>query len=79
MDFNDARLHEATVNLETDELIFSRLSIALADGKQNLILVVFSALVGFVLKCRFILKLSLNLIEQYVTKDVKIHENLGQD
>ena len=45
--FNEAHLHEATLNLHTYELIFSHLSIASVDGKQHLSEVVFSALVRF--------------------------------
>ena len=47
VDFNEASLYEATVNLHTHTLTFSRLSIASVDGKQHLSEVVFSALVGF--------------------------------
>jgi hypothetical protein len=47
VDLNEAHLHEATLNLHTYVLIFSRLSVASIDGKQHLSEVVFSALVGF--------------------------------
>ena len=47
VDFNEALLHEATLNLHTHTLIFSRLSVELFDGKQHLIEVMFSAFVGF--------------------------------
>ena len=47
MDFNEACLHEATLNLHMYANIFSCLSIASVDGKQHLSKVVFSALVGF--------------------------------
>ena len=40
VDLNEARLHEATLNLYTNTCIFSRLSITLVDGKQILIEVV---------------------------------------
>ena len=44
-DFYEARLHEATFNLHTHAWIFSSLSIASVDGKQDLSEVVFSDLV----------------------------------
>jgi hypothetical protein len=47
VDFNAARLHEATLNLHTHRWIFHHLSIASVDGKQHLGEAVFSALVGF--------------------------------
>ena len=47
VNFNEARLREATLNLHTHTLIFSRLSIASVDGKKYFSEVVFSALVGF--------------------------------
>ena len=47
MDLNEARLHEATLNLHTHACIFSRMSIASVDGKQYLSEVVFSAFVEF--------------------------------
>ena len=47
VDFNEARLHEATLNLHTHARIFSRLSIASVDGKQNFSEIVFCALFGF--------------------------------
>ena len=47
MDFNEAHLHEATLNLHTHERVFSLLSIASVDGNQHLSEVVFSAFVGF--------------------------------
>ena len=47
VDFNEVRLHEATLNLHTHAWILSRLPIAPVDGKQHLSEVVFSALVGF--------------------------------
>ena len=43
---NEPRLHEATLNLDTDAGTFSRLSIASVDGKHHLS-DVFSALIGF--------------------------------
>ena len=46
MDFNEARLHEATLNLHTHPWMFP-LSIAPVDDKQHLSEVLFSALVGF--------------------------------
>ena len=49
MNFNEARLHEAFINLHTHACIFSCLSIASVDGKQHLSEVVFSALVGFLI------------------------------
>ena len=36
MDLNEARLHEATLNLNTHTWIFSHLSIASVDDKQHL-------------------------------------------
>ena len=42
MDFNEARLHEATLTLHTHALIFSHLLIVSVDGKQHLSEVVFS-------------------------------------
>ena len=50
MDFNEARLHEAILNLHTHTWILSCLSIASVDGKQHLSEVVLSALVGFSLE-----------------------------
>ena len=47
MDFDEARLHEATLNLHKHARFFPRLSIASVDGKQYLSEAVFSALVGF--------------------------------
>ena len=47
VDLNEARLHEATLNLHTHRWIVSRLSIASVDGKQHLSEVVFSTLIGF--------------------------------
>ena len=47
MDFNEARLHEATLSLHTPARICPHLSIALGDSKQHLSEVLFSALVGF--------------------------------
>ena len=47
VDFNEARLHEATLNLHRHAWIFSRLSITSVDGKQHLSEVVFSALIGY--------------------------------
>ena len=49
VDFNEVRLHEATLNFLAHTWIFSHLSIALVDCKQHLSEVVFSALVGFAL------------------------------
>ena len=46
MDFNEARLYEATLNLHTYARIISRLSVASVDGKQHLS-EVFNVLVGF--------------------------------
>ena len=46
VDFNEARLHKATLNLYTHTWIFSRLLIVSLDGKQHLSEVVFSAFVG---------------------------------
>ena len=46
VDFNEARLHEATLNLHTHAWFFSSLSIASVDGKQHLNELVFSALGG---------------------------------
>ena len=46
VDFNEARLYEATLNLHTHALIVP-LSIVSVDGKQYLNEVAFSALVGF--------------------------------
>ena len=43
VDFNETRLHEATLNLHIHMWIFSCLSIASVDGKQPLSEVVFSA------------------------------------
>ena len=36
VDFNEVRLHEATLNLRMHAIIFSRLSIPSVDGKQHL-------------------------------------------
>ena len=36
VDFNKARLHEATLNLHTHVCFFPRLSIPSVDGKQHL-------------------------------------------
>jgi hypothetical protein len=47
VDFNEAYLHEATLNLRTHTCIFSCLSIAQVDGKQHLSEIVLSALVRF--------------------------------
>ena len=47
VDFNEARLHEVTLYLHTQAWIFYGLPMALVDGKQHLIEIVFSALVGF--------------------------------
>jgi hypothetical protein len=48
MDFNEVRLHKATLNLLTHaRIFFFHLSIASADGKQDLSEIVFSALIGF--------------------------------
>ena len=54
VDFNEAHLHEATLNLHICmREIFSHLSIVSVDDKQRLSELVFSALVGFSLlqKC----------------------------
>ena len=45
MDFNEARLHEATLNPYTYAVIFYSLSIVSVDGKQHLREVVFCALI----------------------------------
>ena len=47
MDFNETRLHDATLHLHMHAWFFPSLSIASIDGKQYLNEVVFSALVGF--------------------------------
>jgi hypothetical protein len=47
VDFNEARLHETTLNLHIRVWIFSQMSIASVDGRQYLSEVVFSAHVGF--------------------------------
>ena len=47
MDFNDACLHETTLNLHIHAWIFSHLSVASIDSKQHLNEVAFRALVGF--------------------------------
>ena len=47
MDFSEACLLEATLNIHTHALIFSLLSVASVDDKQHLSEVVLSALVGF--------------------------------
>jgi hypothetical protein len=47
VDFNEAHLHEVTLNDHTHAWIFSCLSIVSADGKQHLSEAVFSTLVGF--------------------------------
>ena len=49
MNFNEAILYEASLNLHTHTWIFSRRSIASVNGKQHLSKVVFSTLVGFLL------------------------------
>ena len=46
-DFNEAHLHEATVDIHMPTWIFSRLSIASVDDKQHLSEIVLSALVGY--------------------------------
>ena len=50
VDFNEALLHEATLNLHMHLWIFSRLLIASVDGKQHFNEVVFSALARFSLQ-----------------------------
>ena len=47
VDFNEARLHEATLKLHSHSRIFFRLSIVSVDDKQHLSEIVFSALVGY--------------------------------
>jgi hypothetical protein len=47
VDFNEARLHEATLNPQTHACFSSRLPIVSVDVKQQLSEVVFSVLVGF--------------------------------
>ena len=47
VDFNEPRLHEATLNFYTHAWIFSHLSIASVDAKQHLSEIVLGALVGF--------------------------------
>ena len=47
VDFNEALLYEATINLHKHTGIFSLVSIALVGFKQHLSEVEFSALVGF--------------------------------
>jgi hypothetical protein len=49
-EFNEALLHQTTLNLHTHVRIFSHLSIATVDGKQHLNEVMFSALVECSLK-----------------------------
>ena len=46
-EFNEARLHGATLNIHTHAWIFSSLSIASVDRKQHLSEAVFTAFVGF--------------------------------
>ena len=52
VEFSEARLYEATLNLHTYVWFFSRLWTASLDGKRHLSEVVFSALVGFLLYSR---------------------------
>ena len=59
VDFSEAHLHEATLNLHTHAWIFYRLSVTSVDGKQHLREIVFSALVRF------------SLLEKYPTFGLK--------
>ena len=47
VDFNDVRLHKATLNPHTHARIFPCLTIASVDDNQNLSEVEFNGLVGF--------------------------------
>ena len=65
MDFNEARLHEAILNLHMNAWIFSRLLKVYVDDRQDLSDVVFSALVGFsflTTRIWFLAKKSLNQV-----------------